>query len=154
MRRCLVGGVLIQLSGDLQQIVAFVSKKLTATARNWSTIEKEAFAMFYSVQKLQYYLFMKEFTLLTDHNNLLWMEYSTMPKIVKMRIFRQKLYCHPCERERQCLCRLALAYAPRSRPKYYWQLNIDALHNWSWRAEWCNLSTWSYESCIWWWTAG
>jgi hypothetical protein len=85
-----VGGVLVQLLEDsLQQVVAFVSKKFTANAQRWSTIEKEAFAMFYSVQKLQYYLFMKEFTLLTDHNNLLWMESSEIPKIVRMRTFLQ-----------------------------------------------------------------
>ena len=57
------GGVLIQLADNsIQQVIAFVSKKFTATAARWSTIEKEAFAMFYSVQKLQYYLFLKRFT--------------------------------------------------------------------------------------------
>jgi hypothetical protein len=75
-----IGGVLIQLAhGSEQQIIAFTSKKFTSTAKRWSTIEKECFAMFYSVQKLQYYLFMKKFTLLTDHNNLLWMESSIVP---------------------------------------------------------------------------
>ena len=85
-----VGGVLIQLVNETeQQVIAFVSKKFTPTAKRWSTIEKECFAMFYSVQKLQYYLFMKKFTLLTDHNNLLWMESSHVPKIVRMRIYLQ-----------------------------------------------------------------
>ena len=84
------GGVLIQLADNsVQQVIAFVSKKFTATATRWSTIEKEAFAMFYSVKKLQYYLFMKKFTLLTDHNNLLWIESSEVPKIVRMRIYLQ-----------------------------------------------------------------
>ena len=45
--------------------------------------------MFYSVQKLQYYLFLKRFTLLTDHNNLLRIESSEVPKIVRMRIYLQ-----------------------------------------------------------------
>ena len=84
------GGVLIQLTSDsVQQVIAFVSKKFTATATRWSTIEKEAFAMFYSVQKLQYYLFLKRFTMLTDHNNLLWIESSVVPKIVRIRIYLQ-----------------------------------------------------------------
>ena len=85
-----VGGVLIQIAeNNEQQIVAFVSKKFTTTARRWTTIEKEAYAMFYTVQRLQYYLFMKKFTLLTDHNNLVWMETSVVPKIVRMRIYLQ-----------------------------------------------------------------
>ena len=45
--------------------------------------------MFYSCLKLRYYLFAKTFTLLTDHNNLLWMESSETPKIIRMRIFLQ-----------------------------------------------------------------
>lgn len=85
-----VGGVLVQIAeGSIQQVVAFVSKKLSATAQRWSTIEKEAFAMFYAVSSLQYYLFLKKFTLLTDHNNLLWMESSLVPKIIRIRLFLQ-----------------------------------------------------------------
>ena len=45
--------------------------------------------MFYSCLKLRYYLFAKSFILLTDHNNLLWMESSETPKIIRMRIFLQ-----------------------------------------------------------------
>ena len=45
--------------------------------------------MFYSCSKLRYYLCAKSFVLLTDHNNLLWMESSETPKIVRMRIFLQ-----------------------------------------------------------------
>jgi len=86
-----VGGVLIQVTLEgQQQVIAFVSKKFTSSAVRWSTIEKEAFAMFYACQKLSYYLFAKKFTMLTDHNNLLWMESSEVPKIVRMRIFLQE----------------------------------------------------------------
>jgi hypothetical protein len=85
-----VGGVLIQIQPDkTQEVIAFVSKKFTTTARRWSTIEKEAFAMFFAVKKLAYYLFAKKFTLLTDHNNLLWIESSEVPKIVRIRIYLQ-----------------------------------------------------------------
>ena len=86
-----MGGVLIQVTeGDQQQVIAFVSRKFTASAARWSVIEKECFAMFYSCSKLRYYLFAKNFTMLTDHNNLLWMESSEVPKIVRMRIFLQE----------------------------------------------------------------
>jgi len=86
-----VGGVLIQVKEDgEQQVVAFVSKKFSSSSIRWSTIEKEAFSMFYACMKLKYYLFAKQFTMLTDHNNLLWMEASEVPKIIRMRIYLQE----------------------------------------------------------------
>ena len=86
-----VGGVLIQVTEDgIQQVIAFVSKKFTASSIRWSTIEKEAFSMFYACMKLRYYIFAKQFTMLTDHNNLLWMEASEVPKIIRMRIYLQE----------------------------------------------------------------
>jgi hypothetical protein len=88
-----VGGVLVQLAMvehvEVQQVITFVSKKLSGAAQRWSTIEKECFGIFYSVHKLQYYLTGKEFVILTDHNNLLWMQTSVVPKIIRMRIFLQ-----------------------------------------------------------------
>ena len=86
-----VGGVLVQLDeGFIQQVVAFLSKKLTGAAIRWSVIEKECFAIFYCVSKLSYYLLGKEFKVLTDHNNLVWMQSSNVPKIVRMRISLQQ----------------------------------------------------------------
>ncbi|MFN9904848.1 MAG: Ty3/Gypsy family RNase HI domain-containing protein, partial [bacterium] len=86
-----IGGVLIQVSDQgQQQVIAFISKKFTTSAARWSVIEKECFAIFYSCSKLRYYLFAKEFTVLTDHNNLLWMEASEVPKIIRMRIYLQE----------------------------------------------------------------
>ena len=89
-----VGAVLLQrvvvLSGpDILQPIAFVAKKFSATARDWSTIEQEAYGIFYAVKTLAYYLIGKEFVIETDHNNLLWMEASEVPKIVRWRIFLQ-----------------------------------------------------------------
>jgi hypothetical protein len=53
-----VGGVLLVFqmpegatSEKQFQVVAFVSKKLTPTARKWSVIEKECFSIFFSVKK-------------------------------------------------------------------------------------------------------
>ena len=50
--------------------------------------------MFYACMTLRYYLFAKQFTMLTDHNNLLWMEDSEVPKIVRMRIYLQEFNFH------------------------------------------------------------
>ena len=51
-----VGGVLIQVTLDgVQQVISFVSKKFTTSSLRWSTIEKEAFSMFYACMQLRYY---------------------------------------------------------------------------------------------------
>ena len=63
---------------------------LSVPATRWSVIEKECYAIFHCVSKLSYYLTGKSFVILTDHNNLVWMQSSTVPKIVRMRIYLQQ----------------------------------------------------------------
>lgn len=46
------------------------SNKLNKTQCKWSTIEKEAYAIYYSLQKLDYYLHNAEFTIKSDHKPL------------------------------------------------------------------------------------
>jgi hypothetical protein len=91
-----IGAVLLQvkpsvdaLSEPEHQPIAFVSKKFSSQARNWSTIEQEAYAIYYSVHHFDYYLRCKPFILETDHNNLLWMESSMVPKIIRWRVLLQ-----------------------------------------------------------------
>lgn len=84
------GGVLIQKTPDgQQQVISFVSKKFSEPAKNWSTYEKEAFGIYFTVNKLQHYLHAKSFTILTDHRNLVWIETSVIPKIIRIRLFLQ-----------------------------------------------------------------
>ena len=89
-----VGGVLFQIPKEAKkelefQVIAFTSKKLSTVAQRWSVIEKECFSVFHSVKKLSYYLYGKQFTIRTDHYNLLWMEISEVPKIIRMRVYLQ-----------------------------------------------------------------
>ena len=89
-----VGGVLIQRKpredGTFEeQVIATVSKKFSEQALKWPTIEKEGYGMFYCVRKLSYYLRGKRFELETDHANLIWMEKSEVPKIIRWRIYLQ-----------------------------------------------------------------
>ena len=89
-----VGGVLFQIPKEAKkelefQVIAFTSKKLSTVAQRWSVIEKECFSVFHSVKKLSYYLYGKQFTIRTDHYNLLWMEMSEVPKIIRMRVYLQ-----------------------------------------------------------------
>ena len=47
-----------------------MSNKLTASQTNWSTVEKEAFSIFYALHKLDQYLHDSEFVIRTDHKHL------------------------------------------------------------------------------------
>jgi hypothetical protein len=89
-----IGSVLLQeyVAADdtkVLQPIAFYSKKFSAQALDWPTIEKEGYAIYAAVKKFSYYLVGKEFTIETDHNNLRWMEASEVPKIVRWRIYLQ-----------------------------------------------------------------
>ena len=72
-----------------EQIIALCSKKFSAQACKWSTIEQEGIGIFYCVSKFAYNLRGKHFILETDHQNLLWMAASEEPKIVRWRIYLQ-----------------------------------------------------------------
>lgn len=50
--------------------VAFVSKKLTDVEKRWSTIDKESFAIIWSIQKLRSLLLGRKFTVYSDHQPL------------------------------------------------------------------------------------
>lgn len=88
-----IGGVLAQtITKDnvvYQQPIVIFSHKLSDQAKRWDTIEKEAYAIYYGVQKCNHLLRCKFFTLRTDHNNLVWMEASQVPKIVRWRLYLQ-----------------------------------------------------------------
>jgi hypothetical protein len=71
--RC-IGCVLSQLddNGEKRPIL-YLSKKLSdRQVRGYSTVEKEAMAMLYSLGKLKYYLLGKEFTIYSDSKALEW----------------------------------------------------------------------------------
>ena len=49
-----IGGVLFQIVNNVWRPIAFISKSLSAPQINWSTIQKEAYAIFYCFQQLDY----------------------------------------------------------------------------------------------------
>ena len=63
-----IGSYLCQVQEDGVEIpIEFISKTLTKSERKWSTYEKEAFAMFYSLREWEYHLRDNKFTIFTDH---------------------------------------------------------------------------------------
>ena len=66
-----VGGILVQDDDQgIERVIQYVSHQLTATQRRWATIEKEAYAVVYCIDKLRAYLYGADFTVYTDHKPL------------------------------------------------------------------------------------
>ena len=68
-----LGAVLSQVRAREEHPVTYISRKLLPNERNYSTVEKEALAIKWTLDKLRYYLLGREFTLVTDHAPLKWM---------------------------------------------------------------------------------
>jgi hypothetical protein len=90
-----IGAVLLQVyvppdgSEPVYQPIAFFSEKFSDQATRWSTIEQEAYAIYAAAKHFSYYLSAKPFIMETDHNNLLFMEQSGVPKIIRWRVYLQ-----------------------------------------------------------------
>ena len=80
-----LGVVLSQVRDTEEHPGTYISRKLLPNERNYSTVEKEALAIKWAVDKLRYYLPGREFTLVTDHAPLKWMATA---KDTKARVTR------------------------------------------------------------------
>ena len=84
-----VGAVLTQShasgtgSGYRDHPVAFASAKLTPTQQRWATVEKEAYAALWGLQKFKHWLFGTSITLYSDHNPITYLT-ETTPKSAKL----------------------------------------------------------------------
>lgn len=69
-----LGAVLSQVGDDgMEHPVAYLSRKLLPREVSYATIEKECLALVWALKKLQPYLYGRPFTLMTDHNPLVWL---------------------------------------------------------------------------------
>lgn len=82
-----IGGFLAQVQEDgIEFPILFISKKFSDAATRWSTLEQECFAVYYCVIRLEPYLLGRHFFVATDHKNLLYLQTSTIPKLVRWRL--------------------------------------------------------------------
>ena len=65
-----VGAVLTQDTPDGERVIQYLSKKLSEGQKKWSTIEREAYAIVFAINKLRHYLLGSKFTVFTDHKPL------------------------------------------------------------------------------------
>jgi len=87
-----IGAILLQEDELTKHPAAFASKKLLPREQNYSTIEREALAIVWGVQKFQKYLYGQHFYLETDHHPL---QYLTQAKFQNSRIMRWALILQP-----------------------------------------------------------
>jgi len=87
-----VGAILLQEENGIKHPVAFASKKLLPRERNFSTIEREALAIVWGVQKFEYYLLGNHFLLESDHHPL---QYLHQAKFQSGRLMRWALALQP-----------------------------------------------------------
>jgi len=67
------GAVLSQVQEGREVVVAYYSKSLSPTERNYCTTRKELLAVIKSVKHFQPYLYSRPFCLRTDHASLIWL---------------------------------------------------------------------------------
>ena len=90
-----IGAVLShQMNDSTERPIAFASRSLTKAERNYLQIEREALSIVWGVKKFQLYLYLKEFTLVTDHKPLtvLFNPTKAIPGMASARMQRWALF--------------------------------------------------------------
>ena len=86
-----IGAFLFQIDPESGSKVPiqFVSKSLTGPQLRWSTPEKEMYAKFFSVKKLEYILADRPFTWYTDHKNNILNRSTGSDKVLRWQLYLQ-----------------------------------------------------------------
>ena len=74
---------------NIPQLIHCASHKLSGPATRWHIFKQEAYALYFGISHFEFYLRGKPFLMETDHQNLLWMEASSEPIIVRWRVYIQ-----------------------------------------------------------------
>ena len=80
-----LGAVLFQVVDDVEHPICYLSRKLRAAERNYSTLEKEALALVVSVKAFSPYFGAAPVTVWTDHSPLRYIESMSKQNAKLMR---------------------------------------------------------------------
>jgi len=81
-----IGGYLYQVIEGEERPIGFMSKALHGAELNWSTIEKEAYAIWKSLKTFEYLLRDITFRIRTDHRNLLYLNEAGSRKVLAWKL--------------------------------------------------------------------
>jgi hypothetical protein len=81
-----IGGYLYQVIDGAERPIGFMSKALHGAELNWSTIEKEAYAIWKSLKQFEYLLRDIKFRIRTDHKNLLYLNEAGSRKVLSWKL--------------------------------------------------------------------
>ena len=88
------GAILMQENKHGQKkIIAVASYTFNATERNWSTTEREAYAIKWAITKFDYFLRSRPFIVLTDHRSLTYLDQREFNN-AKIRRWQEERSCY------------------------------------------------------------
>ena len=87
-----VGGMLSQGKIESDLPVAYTSRVLRGPELNYDTYEKEALAVIHAVRTLRTYVFGRKFTIVTDHQPLIWFKTTDLNTRVQKWRFKLSEY--------------------------------------------------------------
>ena len=92
-----IGAYLFQVDNDGKEIpIGFLSRSLRGAECRWSTFEQEGFAIYKALEKFEYLIRDAQFTIRTDHRNLLFMNEKASNKVQRWKNAIQQ-YNFVCE---------------------------------------------------------
>lgn len=68
-----LGGILLQKYNNEEYVIAFASRSLSKSERNYSVTERESLSVVFSIDKFRPFVEGTHFTVITDHYSLLWL---------------------------------------------------------------------------------
>lgn len=71
-------------SGE-EALILCVSKSFTSSEANWSIMDKEMYAIYYTIMKAEYFLDGVHFIVETDNRNLIHLASSRSPRVIRLR---------------------------------------------------------------------
>jgi transposase InsO family protein len=85
-----IGAYIYQMIDNKEKPIVFMSKALHGAELNWSTIEKEAYAIYYTLIKNHHLLRDNHFLLRTDHKNLTYINMEGSKKVKNWKVAIQE----------------------------------------------------------------
>lgn len=74
-----LGVVLTQEIDNQERVIAYASRHLSKSEKNYTTTEKECLAIVYGLRKMRMYLEEYKFNIITDHLSLKWLNSIETP---------------------------------------------------------------------------